>query len=76
MSIRETVLEKVRKEFRGDDHLVQPEKSLADLGLDELDRIEIVMTLEDELSREVSDAELYAVDTVQDIIDLFERLSL
>lgn len=75
MSIRETVLEAVRREFRGDDQLVEPEKSLADLGLDDLDRIEIVMNLEETLGIEISDAELSSIDTVQDIIDVCERPS-
>ena len=45
-----------------------------DLGADSLDRIEIVMVVEDEFDIEISDASLEGVRTVSDYAKLVEKL--
>lgn len=53
---------------------VKPGDALAaDLGADDLDRIEIVMTVEDEFGIEISDAEMKPLATVADLIGLVNR---
>jgi acyl carrier protein len=47
-----------------------PERTLADLGADSLDNVEIAMALEDEFSIEIADEELERVRTVEDLFAL------
>lgn len=44
------------------------------LGADSIDRIEIVMTLEDKFDLEIADAEFEDVQTVRQVIELVGRL--
>lgn len=54
---------------------VTPDKSIADdLGADSLDLVEIVMAAEEEFELDISDAEAEPVNTVQQAIDLINRL--
>jgi acyl carrier protein len=59
--------------------LVDPESialtaSLADLHVDSLDRVEIVMDTEEAFRIEISDAEAEEVQTVAQLVDLVEKL--
>jgi len=57
----------VREEY------VWPESSLNnDLGADSLDRIEIVMEIEEEFGVEISDETWDDVETVEDALDVIE----
>lgn len=49
---------------------VTPATTFEELGADSLDIIELVMALEEELDIEFPDAEVKAVQTVQQLIDL------
>lgn len=52
------------------DEDVKPESNLVDdLGADSLDRVELVMALEDEFGLEIPDAEGEKIQTVQQAID-------
>ena len=54
---------------------IAPSNSLlADLGADSLDVVEITMGLEDELNIEINDDDTNDVHTVQDVIDLVQRM--
>lgn len=54
---------------------VTPDKSIGDdLGADSLDMVEIVMAAEEEFELDISDAEAERVNTVQQAIDLINRL--
>ncbi len=75
MSIRETVLAAVRRGFRGDDQIVQPEKTFDEIGIDSLDLIEIVIEIEDALGIQIADVAFSELQTVQDLIDTAERAS-
>jgi len=44
-----------------------------DLGADSLDRIEIVMMIEDDFGIDISDEEFEKVRTVEDIVNLVEK---
>lgn len=49
---------------------VEPQKRLvADLGADSLDRVELVMALEEEFARDIPDEEGDKIETVQQAID-------
>ena len=49
---------------------VKPDSSFAELGLDSLDTVEIVMSLEDEFGVEIKMNE--SLKTVQDVVNLIE----
>ena len=50
---------------------LNPEARLVeDLGLDELDQVELIMALEEKFSIEISDKEIQAVKTVEELVQL------
>ena len=62
---------KVIREYKGDEELVITEETLfADLGLDSLDIVELVMSLEEELSTSIEMKEDIA--TIGDLIRLID----
>jgi acyl carrier protein len=73
------VTKKVIEETLGIDEGVVPTKKLADLGVDAVDAMDIVISIEDELGIEVpfsEEIELLDQDaTVQTAIDIFTKLS-
>lgn len=70
MSLQEQVLEVITKNMGCKIHSTAD--TLDSLGVDSLDRVEIVMDLEDEFSIEVSDEEMANLVTVADLINLVE----
>ena len=54
------------------DH-IHPDMKLEDIGADELDIVEIVMDLEDKFSIQISDEELDALKTVNDVYELVDK---
>lgn len=48
--------------------------TLESLGADSLDKVEIVIMLEEEFSLDIADAEFEGVETVRQVIDLVVRL--
>jgi acyl carrier protein len=54
---------------------ITPESTFDDdFGTDSLDRVEIVMAAEEEFEIEISDEDAEAVKTVQDAVNLVDRL--
>ena len=54
---------------------ITPEKDVVkDLGADSLDVVELMMTLEDEYGITLPEGEVENVKTVQDIVDMMERI--
>lgn len=49
------------------------ETRLADLGLDSLDLVSVVITLESELARDIGDRELEEIETFGQLVAAFER---
>lgn len=49
---------------------VRPEIDIADLGADSLDRVELVMAMEDEFTVAIGDAQARGIVTVADVIAL------
>lgn len=52
---------------------IKPETVLAELGMDSLDHIELVMAVEEEFEVEISNDEADSLKTVADVIALVER---
>lgn len=54
---------------------IRPEQEVVkDLGADSLDVVELMMSLEDEYGISLPESEIEKVKTVQDIVDLMNRL--
>lgn len=70
MSVQEQVLEVINKTMGRE--VTSVADTLDSLGVDSLDRVEIVMDLEDEFNIEVSDEEMASLVTVADLIILVE----
>jgi acyl carrier protein len=68
-----TVLERVKKividQLGVDEEQVTPDASITDdLGADSLDRVELVMAIEQEFDIEISDEEAEKIETIQDAV--------
>lgn len=61
----------VSKKIKTDN--VPLEASLTDLGLDSLDKAEIMINIEDEFGFEFEEEEMFDVKTVQDLLDLINK---
>lgn len=77
MSDKEARTKKIIAEQLGlEETQVTPEKNIvADLGADSLDTIELVMAIEDEYNVEISNDDAEKCVTVQDVIDLVNRIT-
>lgn len=76
MSVETQVAEIIAKELGVEiDKVVSGAKLVDDLGGDSLQAVEIVMALEDAFSIEIADGDAENIITVQDAIDLVNKLS-
>jgi len=50
-----------------------PEKSFDDLGFDRLDKVELVMALEDEFNADLDEDEMEDVETVGQLVEFLEQ---
>ncbi|HVT13986.1 MAG TPA: phosphopantetheine-binding protein [Fimbriimonadaceae bacterium] len=53
---------------------IEPATLLADLALDSLDTVELVMNLEDEFGRDIPESEIVPIETVADLVEFVRRL--
>ena len=68
-TLQRLVFDKVGRSLESIDD-IQPEKSFDELGADSLDKVEIVMDIEDEFLIAISDEEAEAVKTISDAMTL------
>ncbi len=72
-----STVERVRKLFIDkldiNEETLTPSATLESLGLDSLDKIEFMFTLEDEFKIKIPDREVQ-INTIQDLIDTIDRL--
>lgn len=61
--------------FDFEEERLRPEATIESLGLDSLDRIEFMFALEKEFDIKIPDREV-TLDTIQDMIDVVDRLVL
>jgi len=71
------VYDKIKKliveELSVDEALITPEARLVeDLGADSIDAVELIMTVEDTFSIEISDEVLQSIKTVNDLVSYIE----
>ena len=74
-SIRDRVLKVIDKQLNTDTSQIKPtDRFIEDLDADSLDRVELVMALEDEFENlEIPDKEAEKIKTVQDAISYAEE---
>lgn len=72
---REAVLRIIRSELgMGEQEPIQDSSSLVeDLGADSLDRLELLMSLEEEFALSIPDEEIERMETVGDVIAYLDR---
>ena len=74
-SIKDRVLKVIDKQLNKDTSQIKlTDRFIEDLGADSLDRVDLVMALEDEFENlEISDKEAEKIKTVQDAISYAEK---
>ncbi len=56
-----------------DEDIVTPETTIEDLGVDSLDLVEAVMTIEDTFNVKIEDTDLESLKTVNDFVKYIEN---
>ena len=73
MDTRYLVIIALAKELRRTPEEVAEAQSLGALGIESLDMVSVIMSLEDTLKIHISDRDLYNVKSLEDLITLVER---
>ena len=73
MDTRALVVTALAKELRRTPEEITEAQSLDALGIESLDMVSVIMSLEDILKIHISDRELYSVKSLNDLIALVER---
>jgi hypothetical protein len=70
MDVTAKLKEIVKKKLKNKE--IRPEDSLKSLGLDSLDKADIMIRIEDEFNIEFTEDEMSSIDTVAKLIDTIE----
>lgn len=70
MDVTAKIQEIVKKKLKNKE--IRPEDSLKSLGLDSLDKADIMIRIEDEFNIEFTEDEMSSIDTVAKLIDTIE----
>lgn len=70
MNVTAKLQEIVKKKLKNKE--IRPEDSLKSLGLDSLDKADIMIRIEDEFNIEFTEDEMSSIDTVAKLIDTIE----
>ncbi|CDD23428.1 acyl carrier protein 2 [Firmicutes bacterium CAG:345] len=70
MDVTAKLQEIVKKKLKNKE--IRPEDSLKSLGLDSLDKADIMIRIEDEFNIEFTEDEMSSIDTVAKLIDTIE----
>ena len=72
--IPETIKYEIAKKLEIDASVIDDKSSLESLGADELDKIEILMSIENEFEIDIEDDEFFNCNTISAIVALVEFL--
>jgi len=72
--ITEQLIAIVKREKNVSDDLLKPETPLADLGIDSLDSLTILFSIEEEFGIGIPDTKARAIKTLGDMIDAVQEL--
>ena len=70
---QEHLIEIIAKQLNVDEDNVTPDASFDDLGADSLDKVELVMALEEEFDIEIPDSDAEKIQTVQDALSYLDE---
>ena len=70
---QERLIEIIAEQLKVDEDNVIPDASFDDLGADSLDKVELVMTLEEEFDLEIPDGDAEKIQTVQDALSYLDE---
>lgn len=74
MSVLERLKKIVVEQLGVDEEQVTPDASITDdLGADSLDRVELVMAIEQEFNIEISDEDAEKIGTIQDAVNYVQK---
>lgn len=74
MSVLERLKKIVVEQLGVDEEQITPEASISDdLGADSLDRVELVMAIEQEFNIEISDEDAEKIETIQDAVNYVQK---
>lgn len=73
-TIQTTIYRLIAEQLGIPESQIALESTLESLGADSIDRVTLVMTLEDEFGLEIADAEFEDIETVRQVIELAGRL--
>jgi acyl carrier protein len=68
-SVEERIIQVISSSVMDDASQVRPETKLSELGMDSLEQIECVLSLEDTFKVELNEALLWKLRTVQDVVN-------
>ncbi|HEY4776800.1 MAG TPA: acyl carrier protein [Candidatus Acidoferrales bacterium] len=68
-SVEERIIQVISISVMDDASQVRPETKLSELGMDSLEQIECVLSLEDTFKVELNEALLWKLRTVQDVVN-------
>ena len=68
-TVEERIIQIISGSLMDDASQVRPETKLSELGMDSLEQIECVLSLEDTFKVELNEALLWKLRTVQDVIE-------
>ena len=68
-SVEERIIQVISISLMDDASQVRPETKLSELGMDSLEQIECVLSLEDTFKVELNEALLWKLRTVQDVVN-------
>ena len=71
--IEQSVRTVLVEEFKVDPGTITPEATFKHMGLDSLDMVSLVMSLEDRLGVQIPDDELQGIERLDQALDLLER---
>lgn len=75
MDIFETVKKTIVDICSINEEIVTADASIDNLGIDSFDVVDVISALEDEFEITISDEEIEGIETVQNIVDIIEKLS-
>lgn len=72
--VEQRITDIVREHLRNKETTIKPKRRFAKLGLDSLDRVEIVMDIEEKFGLTIPDADCDGLDSIRDCTDCVARL--
>lgn len=67
------IVKKMIEKRIGSNKKITAESNFSDLGIDKIDVVDIIISLEEELNLTFDDKDMMDIETVQEVLDLIEK---